>query len=467
MNDIRITVEYADETRVGGPLSEKLQNNFREMFSPIYAALDAHGPKYVIGNAERLMGNVRGQPLFDTLRDPSNRLRIAPDALYPAEELIYPVGVTLERVETGERMRLGRGENHHEVVARLLGPVPDDSKLPGDVTFAGHNAVRIASDQAAVLVDPWLVPASTSYGDYQPIGRREIGRVDAILLTHSHPDHYDPGSLLQFHPSTRIIVPRVERESLLSANLEFRLRQLGFENVEMLDWWSETTAGDIAIAALPFYGEQPTNSSQICPEVRMAGNTYLVRTPRFSCALVADSGRDRDGDVRDVGLEARRRWGPIDVLFSGYRGWSLYPIQYFESSVRQYLLFVPQELYTVRQSIMNGAAEAADTAEAWGAQFLTPYGDGGAPWYADLGLGPDPRTAYRNGAPEWVHFDPLPERVAEELRARSSPAPGLVVASRVKPLLLRPGQSVEFRGGLAEILEIEGHRWPLYEGVMA
>ena len=467
MSDIRVTVEYADDTRVGGPLSEKLQNNFRDMFAPIHLALEAHGPEYVIDNVERLMGNVRGQPLFDALRDPADRFRVAPDALYPEERLIYPVGVVVEHVNTGRRIRLGKGEAHHRTIAGMVGPVPDVSLLPGDATFIGHNAVRIASDRAAVLVDPWLVPGSTRYGGYQPIGRRQIGPVDAILLTHSHPDHYDPGSLLQFHPSTRIIVPRVDRESLLSANLEFRLRQLGFVNVEALDWWSETTVGDIAVAALPFYGEQPTNSSQMCPDVRMMGNTYLVRTPRFSCALVADSGRDRSGDVRDVGLEARRRWGPIDVLFSGYRGWSLYPIQYFESSVRQYLLFVPQELYAVRQSIMNGPAEAADTAEAWGARFLTPYGDGGAPWYADLGLGPDPRTAYGSGAREWLHFDPLPERVAEELRARSSPLPGVVVKSRVRPLLLRPGQSVRFDQGIGEILESDGHRWPQYEGVMA
>ena len=86
-------------------------------------------------------------------------------------------------------------------------------------------------------------------------------------------------------------------------------------------------------------------------------------------------------------LRRWRRWGAVDILFSGFRGWNLYPIQYFESSVRQYMLFVPPSLYGVRQSIMSSVDEAVDTAEAWHAQYLVPDADGGAPWFSDIGPG--------------------------------------------------------------------------------
>jgi hypothetical protein len=190
------------------------------------------------------------------------------------------------------------------------------------------------------------------------------------------------------------------------------------------------------------------------------GNTYLVRTPRFACAFLADAGRDRAGDIKEVALRAYQRWGRLDVLFSGYRGWCLYPLQYVESSVRPYLLFVPPELYSVRQSVMNTVADAVDTAELWHARYLVPYADGGAPWYWRLGLGP--RLVAEEGQPpqEWLYFDPFPERCAEELRVRSAPTPTTFVGSPVCPLLLRPGQSFAWRAGEAHIVDCECHHWP-------
>ena len=495
--DVRVTVEYSDDTRFGGALSPKLQESFRSLYRPIYQALEEYGPEYVLANSVKLVGNVRGEPVFDTLRDPADRMRVAPDVLYPDPALIKPAVVHLER-EAGGKARLVINDEFlraiHDAIAILSGDPdarPENESiceqiagvlfgrgllsegdacaadpLPGDCTFIGHNAVVVRSAQSAVLIDPWLPPKSERFGrGYQPIVRGELGKIDAILITHSHPDHFDPGTLLQFNRETVMVVPRCDRESLLSADLNLRLRELGFTNLKVLDWWQSTTVGDIEITALPFYGEQPTTGDQICSEVRNCGNTYLTRTPTFSCALIADSGRDRDGDVRDVALECFRKFGAIDVLFTGYRGWSLYPIQYFESSVRQYLFLVPQYLHTVRQSIMNNVSEAVDTAEAWHARFLVPYGDGGAPWYAEMGLGPDPLNPAANS--EWLHFDPPPERCLDEMRARTSPIPGVIVPSPVAPLLLRPGQSFELMEGTAKILEVEGHRWPVAMGATA
>src|SRR5262249_53209486 len=272
---------------------------------------------------------------------------------------------------------------------------------------------------------------------------------------------------LQFDRSIPVVVPRVEHESLLAVDMAHRLRELGFTDVRVLDWWEEARIGDIEVAALPFYGEQPTTGPQLCPEVRNAGNTYLVRTPRFSCALIADSGRDRAGDVRDVALRAFRRWGPIDVLFAGYRGWELYPIQYAASSVRAYPLLVPPELDTVRQSIMNTAVEAVDTAEAWHARHLAPYADGGAPWHWESGLGPDLTRDEARQPTAWRYFDPPPEACLDALRVRSAPTPDTLVGSPVGPLLLRPGQSIRMVDEVLQVFEVEGHRWPWGDGTTA
>jgi hypothetical protein len=266
--------------------------------------------------------------------------------------------------------------------------------------------------------------------------------------------------LLQFHRDTQILVPRVPRESILSLQMADRLRELGFTRVTEMDWWSTVKVGDISVSAAPFHGEQPTVDDQLYPEIRNHGNCYVVRTPRVSCAMVADCGRDRDGSVARIALEAYRRWGAIDVLFSGFRGWNLYPIQYFESSVRQYLLFVPPMLYGVRQSIMSNVDEAVDTAEAWHAQYLVPYADGGAPWFSDIGLGPKFGENGLDREGEWIGFDALPERCVEAVQKRSTPVPGVVAGSAVEAMLLRPGDAVSWSKKKPVVVQSETHRWP-------
>ena len=90
----------------------------------------------------------------------------------------------------------------------------------------------------------------------------------------------------------------------------------------------------------------------------------------------------RHGD----GLSSLAGFGGL--VFSGYRGWQLYPFQLLFSSVSRFLLFVPPSLWSTRQQLMNSVDDAIDVAEGWGARYLVPYADGGAPWYWDIGLGP-------------------------------------------------------------------------------
>jgi L-ascorbate metabolism protein UlaG (beta-lactamase superfamily) len=493
-----MSVEYRDDTPFGAPMTPKLETNLRSVYRTVLQAVERDGPVDVVRRAPALLQEVQAQEGYLRLLDgPTLRHQV----LYPDTNLVKPSALTFTKGQAHSELRL---EFHpdllpvlHDVVAALSGDgggrlerMPADIKgvhdtvlrelerrdmlvrVPGheefdrsvrrqgDATFVGHNTVVVRSDTTQVVIDPWFLPTAAHYPvDYQPVSRQEIGPVDAVLITHAHPDHFDLGSLLQFGSHVKIFVPYVERESLLSVDMALRLRQLGFQDVRQMHWWQQEQVGDIEIAALPFYGEQPTTGEQLCPEVTNAGNVYLCRTARFSCAVLADSGRDRRGDVREVAREAHRRWGPIDVLFAGYRGWSLYPVQYLSSSVRRYLLFVPPDQYGVRQTIMNSAAEAVDTAENWHARYLVPYADGGAPWYWEAGLGPALDADGRK-LQECVYFDPFPERCLEELRVRSAPSPNTIVGSPVAPLLLRPGQSVHLRDGMAGVVESARHRWP-------
>jgi hypothetical protein len=126
------------------------------------------------------------------------------------------------------------------------------------------------------------------------------------------------------------------------------------------------------------------------------------------------------------------------------------------------LLLVPPEYWGVRMQLMNSIDDALDVAERWGARYLCPYGDGGAPWYWNIRLGP---RLDGSGA-ELVGFDPFPERVAAAAAARSVTVDGLSVKSPTEVLVLRPGDSLQ---NLAAAegptrLRIPGHSWPFGGG---
>jgi L-ascorbate metabolism protein UlaG (beta-lactamase superfamily) len=497
--DTLVSVEYSDKTPFGSPITPKLRESMNTLFSDFERIIEDYGPIYLVKHSDELLSKLRGQTNYTALLDEDPK-RLRRELLYPEKGLIKPVALNIHCKNNNEGLRIQFESNLITVIHNLMNALysseyveetdeqiaelyseiireaykrkmlmPRDSNDFIDeeknrqewkkcqATFVGHASVVVRSQTTQIIVDPWFFPRSKNNPKgYHPISRSEIGKIDAILITHSHPDHFDPGSLIQFSTKTKVIVPRVEKESILSIDMAFRLKELGFEDVQIMDWWEEKQVGDIRIIALPFYGEQPTSNDQLCPEIRLAGNTYLVKTPDFSCAFIADAGRDRDGDIKEVALEAYRKWGKIDVLFSGYRGWYLYPIQYIKSSVPWYLLFVPSDLYSVRQSIMNDKSQAVDTAETWHASFIVPYADGGAPWYSEIGLGPDFATLNKEKK-EWAFFDPLPETCIDEVKLRSAPTPDIVVGSPVSALILRPGQSIIMKENRANIVESESH----------
>jgi L-ascorbate metabolism protein UlaG (beta-lactamase superfamily) len=502
---VRLSVEYSDANEFGSPMASKLDASLRELMADLRLQIKELGPSAAVAQGGSLLQNFRNSERFRSVIDSNGRL--LDRVLYPDPALSKPIALRFTDADTGAGFLFAVESELwpvvHDFMAMLAGDeqlfeggftasagylelqrslIPQlavrDLVIRADsprilyqestrsewnscaITWVGHNTAVVRSALASVVVDPWLVPTSKRYPEkFLPTQRAELGRIDAVAITHSHPDHFDPATLLQFKRDTVIIVPRIERESLLAAAVKTRLLELGFTDVRELEWWESTQIADIEIVALPFYGEQPTSGEQLIPEVRNAGNVYLLRTPQVSCAFTADSGRDSRGDVRDVALEAYRRFGPIDFLFSGYRGWRNYPVQFVESSVRAYVLFVPPDLYPVRQSIMNDAGEAIDTAEYWHARYFVPYADGGAPWFWEIGLGPT-LDGSAGESEEWAGFDPLPERVLHELCARSAPTPTAIAPSPVEGMLMRPGESVCVLDGLPQIRKSSHHTWP-------
>jgi L-ascorbate metabolism protein UlaG (beta-lactamase superfamily) len=499
--DVRVDVRYDDSTSFGSPVGSRPDDNVQAVFAAVLSHVSRYGFGSLITAGPRLLAEAVLSPAFSRIAELGERdWRIHDTVLYPDPALAQPTELTLVPTGGGRRLRgrfgVGDWPSLHELVSALAGdgvasmasvesmaslgatsgllgaledaglveeaqdgPVADAAVLGSDLTFVGHNTVVVRSATSAVLVDPWFVAAAPEDpAHYRPLQPRDVGPVDAVAITHSHPDHFVPSTLIQLPPSTRMIVPRVERETILTVAMATRLRELGFTDVVELDWWQSVRVGDVEVVALPFYGEQATDAERLHPDIRNHGNTYFIRTPSFSAAFVADSGRDGLGDVRQVAARARREVGSPDVLFAGYRGWLTYPVQLLFTSVARYLLFVPRHLWGVRQRLMTTADEAVDLAEIWGAPTVVPYADGGAPWYWRMGLGP----RLDEDAPEAHYFDPLPERVLDAAHNRTE-MPGGLLGSPIRVVLLRPGDSISDVASSLTVTRVDGCTWPYRE----
>ena len=151
------------------------------------------------------------------------------------------------------------------------------------------------------------------------------------------------------------------------------------------------------------------------------------------------------------------RRGPVDLLFTGIRGFRIPPLFFAFSTLDPFLVNAPLDDLARPQRLMADPREALSWGRLLGARAVVPCADGGAPWYWREGMGP--RYPGYPGLPvegastleENPDADPFPERLEWE-RARVPHAP--------KALLLRPGEAVTAHpGGLQRVIHPR-FRWP-------
>lgn len=459
----RLFVDYADETSLGSLVSDAFDRKLRERCAPVFA-LARESSRIELARRMHTIWPGLETALADYFEGQG---RLREHVLHPDPARVRPRALVIHHADRPHAIAIDLRPEHAADLARWLGewqheaspprcprahdlwraldeadaftdrvPADADPQPLGDLTFVGHASVAIGR-RDRTLFDPFLMPPASAYPHgYQPLTAGQLAP-SAVFITHSHPDHYDLGTLLRFGHDVPIFVPEVARESILSIDMHARLEQLGFTRVRTLRWGDEVVVGEGRVTALPFFGEQPTSDEVLHPEVRNEGNLYLVENERQRILLTADGGDDRAGSLRRVASELRRDRGPIDVCVGGYRDWSLYPFQYLFTSVSRYLLFVPPHLRGVRHRIMYAPHDLVDVAERCGARWVIPYADGGAPWYWERGLGP------KLDAPSIDEqcFDLPPESV-RDAAARRSWSPDGSIPSQVSTLVLRPGESI-------------------------
>ncbi len=184
-------------------------------------------------------------------------------------------------------------------------PVAEGGKVV--MRYFGHACVLIQSARTSVLIDPML-----SWENHRRDGRftgHDLPeRLDYVILTHSHHDHFSPEVLIQLRSRIdRIVVPANNSGSVTDPSMELALRRLGFERIDVLSGLDEIRFQDGIITSLPFTGEHCDLDIHSRQAIHLQ-----IEGRRF--AFFADSNGIDSAQYRRI---ARRLGRRLDGLFIG------------------------------------------------------------------------------------------------------------------------------------------------------
>lgn len=141
------------------------------------------------------------------------------------------------------------------------------------VTLVGHSTVIVESGGQRILFDPWFGRGNLAYRRLEPPGltRAQVGRVDAVFLSHTHFDHFDRAYLHSLPAEVPLFAPVLGRFwAMLKAGRRIR----------PLSRWESIRLGEVEVTAVPARHVGPTLGYVVRhgeSALYFAGDTYYGR----------------------------------------------------------------------------------------------------------------------------------------------------------------------------------------------
>jgi L-ascorbate metabolism protein UlaG (beta-lactamase superfamily) len=174
------------------------------------------------------------------------------------------------------------------------------------VRYFGHACALVEWKGVSILTDPYLGVWPVSGGidrlSYDDLPEK----IDYVLITHNHHDHFCLETLLRLrHKIGCLVVPRTSGFFYGDVSLKLLAQKIGFKNVVELDCMQSIPLHDGEIVGIPFLGEHGD-----LPHSKLG---YVIRTGARQMMFAADS------DCLDERMyeNVRRSLGPIHTVFLG------------------------------------------------------------------------------------------------------------------------------------------------------
>jgi L-ascorbate metabolism protein UlaG (beta-lactamase superfamily) len=175
-----------------------------------------------------------------------------------------------------------------------------------EITYLGHAAVLLEARGRRVLMDPWLSDPTYhgTWWHYPPLvlGVRDLPPIDYLYISHEHPDHFDPPTLVHLDRHVHVLIANYRRKRFRD-----RIAALGFRRITEIDFGEAFPCGDGLRVQL------------IAPDRPWDDSAILVQDGTTTVLNVNDCHLD-DSTLARLGREHR-----IDLAFLTFTGASQYP----------------------------------------------------------------------------------------------------------------------------------------------
>lgn len=182
------------------------------------------------------------------------------------------------------------------------------------ITALGHAGLKVETEDAIVLIDPWFSPEGAflgswfQYPDNQHLLEPSLFQPSAIVISHEHFDHLDPWFLAQVSDTTPVIVPRYP-----SSTLRQKLAAAGIHAiVEANPWEAVQLTADLSV----FF---------VTEESPMNHDAAIVLTHASQTLLNLNDARLSPSQLRSIRSQVG---GTIDLVTLQGAGASWYPMCY-------------------------------------------------------------------------------------------------------------------------------------------
>lgn len=142
--------------------------------------------------------------------------------------------------------------------------------------------------------------------------KSELGKIDAVIISHSHYDHLDYNTIKSLGASVTYFVP-------LGIGAWFKSNFPGYKCVE-LDWWGSSKIGDVEFVCTPC---QHFSGRTLWDRNKTLWSSWVVKSPNASFFFGGDTGyrsvpKDHKGPLDSLPVcpafkEIGEKLGPFDL----------------------------------------------------------------------------------------------------------------------------------------------------------